>query len=167
MVWINEFNDVILLLWSYMFIYNLALFVIFITLLQLTNNKVNTLYTLSDLGSTNTLTKILVVSLFSMAGVPPFWGFFSKVFIFLLLFNSNFFVFFSFFFILLLTGLYFYIQNIRFLNPTSSPTAVITSELNSRQVPLFYYMTYTCVFFLVTGFFFTEDLFLVLSWTLV
>jgi len=167
MVWLNEFNDVILLLWSYMFIYNLALFVIFTTLFQLTSNKVSTLYALSDLGATGTFTKILVASLFSMAGVPPFWGFFSKIFIFLLLFNSNFFIFFIFFFILLLTGLYFYIQNVRFLNPTSSTNVVYVSELNTRRVPVFYYLTYTGVFFLTLGFFFTEDLFLILSWTLV
>lgn len=167
MIWFNEFNDVILLLWSYLFIYNLALLVIFTTLFQLTNSRVNTLYSLSDLGSTGTLTKLLVVSLFSMAGVPPFWGFFSKVFIFLLLLNSNFFIFFIFFFILLLTGLYFYIQNVRFLNPTSAPRSISTIELNVRRVPAFYYLTYVSSYFLIVGFFFTEDLFLLLTWILV
>ena len=167
MIWFNEFNDVILLLWSYLVIYNLALLVVFMTLFQLTNNRVNTLYALSDLGSTGTFTKLLVISLFSMAGVPPFWGFFSKVFIFLLLLNSNFFIFFSFFFILLLTGLYFYIQNIRFLNPTSAAQSVSTVELNVRRVPSFYYLTYTSSYFLIVGFFFTEDLFLLLTWILV
>ena len=167
MIWFNEFNDVILLLWSYLFIYNMALLVIFTTLFQLTNNRTNSLYALSDLGATGTFTKLLVIALFSMAGVPPFWGFFSKVFVFLLLLNSNFFIFFTFFFILLLTGLYFYIQNIRFLNPTSVPKSVSTIELNVRRVPSFYYLTYTSSYFLIVGFFFTEDLLLLLTWVLV
>ena len=167
MIWFNEFNDVILLLWSYLFIYNMALLVIFTTLFQLTNNRTNSLYALSDLGAPGTFTKLLVIALFSMAGVPPFWGFFSKVFVFLLLLNSNFFIFFTFFFILLLTGLYFYIQNIRFLNPTSVPKSVSTIELNVRRVPSFYYLTYTSSYFLIVGFFFTEDLLLLLTWVLV
>lgn len=157
----------ILLLWSYMFIYNLSLLIVFLTLFQLTNFRTNTLFTLSDLGATNTLTKLLVIALFSMAGVPPFWGFFSKVFIFLLLLNSHFFIFFSFFFILLLTGLYFYIQNIRFLNSTAAPLSVSTIELNIRRTPLYFYITYITSYFLIVGFLFTEDLFLILSWILI
>ena len=72
MLYLNEFNDVILLLWSYMFIYNLSLFVVFSIILQTSNFKIKTLFTLTDLGSTSTFTKILTVALFSMAGVPPF-----------------------------------------------------------------------------------------------
>ena len=166
MIWLKEFNDVLLLLWSYMFIYNVSLFIIFSTILQLLSSKIKTLYAFSDLGATNTFTKILIVALFSMAGVPPFWGFFSKIFIFLLLFNSNLFIFYSFFFVLLFTGLYFYVQNIRFLNQTSSADSIFISELNLRRVPLFFYLTFIGVFFIIFGFFYTEDLFLIINWIL-
>ena len=166
MLWLKEFNDVLLLLWSYMFIYNVSLFVVFSTILQLLSSKVKTLYAFSDLGSTNTFTKILVVALFSMAGVPPFWGFFSKIFIFLLLFNSNFYLFYSFFFVLLFTGLYFYVQNIRFLNQTSSANSIFISESNLRRIPLFFYLTFVGVFLIIFGLFYTEDLFLLINWVL-
>lgn len=155
-----------MLLWSYMFIYNFALFALFTTFLQISNFNLKTLYSLSDLGATSTFTKVLMIALFSMAGVPPFWGFFSKIFIFLLLLNSNFGLFFGLFFILLFTGLYFYIQNIRFLNPTSGSHFIYDSELGIRQLPLYYYLTYPVLFILVFGCFFTEDLFLVLLWIL-
>jgi len=55
----------------------------------------------------------VVVALLSMAGVPPFSGFFSKLAIFVLLLNSSIFFLFPLLFILLFTGLYFYLQNLR------------------------------------------------------
>ena len=146
-----------------MLIYNISIFLFFTTLFQFISFNTKTLYSLSDLGNTNVFTKILLIVLFSMAGVPPFLGFFSKIFLFLLLFNSNFFILFVFFFTLLFTGLYFYIQNIRFLNSTNSSTFYFPSELNLRITPLFFYVSYPLLFFLLFGFFFTDDLFLLIS----
>jgi NADH:ubiquinone oxidoreductase subunit 2 (subunit N) len=104
--------------------------------------------------------------LFSMAGVPPFWGFFSKIFLFTLLANSNFFILFPFFFILLFIGLYFYIQNIRFLNSTAGANFTPIVELNARNVPMYYYLTFTLLFFLTFGVYFTEDLLILTQWIL-
>ena len=108
----------------------------------------------------------VIISLFSMAGVPPFWGFFSKIFLFTLLANSNFFILFPFFFILLFIGLYFYIQNIRFLNSTSGANFTPIVELNARNVPMYYYLTFTLLFFLTFGVYFTEDLLILTQWIL-
>jgi len=141
-----------------MLIYNLSLFLIFATLFQFVNTDVKTMYSLNDLGANNFYSKVLIISLFSMAGVPPFWGFFSKIFIFTLLCNSNFFILFSFFFTLLFLGLYFYIQNIRFLNASNGSNFTPIVEHNLRNVPVYYYMTLTVLFFLTFGFMFTEDL---------
>jgi NADH:ubiquinone oxidoreductase subunit 2 (subunit N) len=102
-----------------------------------------------------------------MAGVPPFWGFFSKLFIFTLLCNSNFFTLFPLFFLILFIGLYFYIQNIRFLNSTSHTNLAVIIELNVRTIPLYYYVTLTVLFFLIFGFTFTEDLLLIILWILI
>jgi NADH:ubiquinone oxidoreductase subunit 2 (subunit N) len=101
-----------------------------------------------------------------MAGVPPFWGFFSKLFIFTLLCNSNFFVLFPIFFLILFIGLYFYIQNIRFLNSTALSDFKPIVELNVRNVPMYYYTTLTLLFFLLFGFIFTEDLILLTNWVI-
>ena len=163
-IWLNEFSNVALLLWSYTFIYNLALLVVFATIFQVINFNLKTVYALSNFGATNVFTKLLVLSLFSMAGVPPFLGFFSKLFILLLLFNSNFFLLFSFFFILFFTGLYFYMQNIRFLNTTASASFSYPSNQNLRLSTLYFILTYPTAFFLVFGFFYIEDLFLLISW---
>lgn len=165
-MWLNETKNTLLLLWSYTFIYNLSLLILFSTLFQLTNNNFKTLYSLTGLGSTNVFTKALLVSLFSMAGVPPFLGFFSKLFVLLLLFNSTFFLLFPFFFILLFAGLYFYTQNIRFLNSTSQAQTQYVINLNLRLLPFYFYILYPTIFFLTFGFFFTEDLFLFFSWIL-
>jgi NADH:ubiquinone oxidoreductase subunit 2 (subunit N) len=98
-----------------------------------------------------------------MAGVPPFCGFFAKVFLFTLLANAHFFVLFPFFFLILFIGLYFYIQNIRFLNSRAGADFHPIIELNLRNSPLYYYLTFTILFFLIFGFIFTEDIILIMS----
>ena len=149
-----------------MFIYNLSLYTVFFTMLQYFNRNYKTLYSFTELGSSNFFSKILIIALFSMAGVPPFLGFFSKVFIFTLLCNSNFFLFFPFFFILLFIGLYFYIQNIRFLNSTSTSDFTPIVELNVRSNPLYYSIILFFTYLTVFGFFYTEDLILSVFWVL-
>ena len=84
-----------------MFIYNISLFLLFATFFQFLNYGSQTLYSFSNLGSTNILTKIFIIVFFSMAGVPPFLGFFAKMIIFVILTTSNFFFLFFFFFTIL------------------------------------------------------------------
>jgi len=147
-----------------MLIYNMSLFLIFYTLFQFISFDYKTLYSFSDLGSNNFFTKVLIIALFSMAGVPPFWGFFSKLFIFTLLCNSNFFILFPIFFLILFIGLYFYIQNIRFLNATSGSDFQPVIEQNLRNTPIYFYLTFVFLFLLLFGFIFTEDLLIIVSW---
>jgi len=45
---------------------------IFYTLFQFISFDYKTLHSFSDLGANNFFTKVLIVALFSMAGVPPF-----------------------------------------------------------------------------------------------
>ena len=147
-----------------MFIYNISLFILFYTLFQFVSFDLKTLQSFSDLGSNNFFTKVLIIALFSMAGVPPFWGFFSKLFIFSLLCTSNFFILFPFFFLILFIGLYFYIQNIRFLNTTIGSSFQPVIEQNLRNTPIYFYTTMVILFFLIFGFIFTEDLLIIMSW---
>ena len=65
------------------------------------------MYSFTDLKFNYYFSTVLAIVLFSMAGVPPFLGFFSKLLILILLINSNFFLFYLFFFGLLFFGLYF------------------------------------------------------------
>jgi NADH:ubiquinone oxidoreductase subunit 2 (subunit N) len=99
-----------------------------------------------------------------MAGVPPFIGFFSKLFILNILVNSNFFIFYFFLFVLLLTGLYFYMQNLRFLH-TSNHGFNDKHFLFIERTPLafFYFAIFTSLV-LVFGFIYVDDLLLAFSW---
>lgn len=149
-----------------MFIYNISLFLIFSTLFQFINVDYKTLTSLNMLGTHNFYSKVLILAVFSMAGVPPFWGFFAKTFLFILLCSSTFFILFPSFFLLLFVGLYFYIQNIRFLNSTSGSHFQPIIELNTRNVLLYYYSTIIWIFFILFGFMFTDDLLILCSWIL-
>lgn len=158
--------NTVTLLWSYMAIYNLALYLIFFTLLQFVMIETKTLYSFSALGATTFFNKALTISLFSMAGVPPFLGFFAKLFLFVLLCGSNFLTLFPSFFLILFISLYFYIQNIRFLNSTGPSNFQPSYEFNVRNVPLYYVITLTGLFLLTFGFMYTEDLLAFTRWLL-
>lgn len=149
-----------------MFVYNLALYLIFFSLFQLISFNFKTLHSFKNLDN-NFINKVITISILSMAGVPPFVGFFSKVFLFILLVDSNFFVFFSFFFVLVFTGLYFYIQNIRLLNGTGESNFPAQHSVNMRVSPSYYTTALTLSFFLVFGFVFIEDIFIFFYWLLI
>lgn len=116
------------------------------------NTNIKTLHSLSSVGSGAFFSNALAIALFSMAGVPPFWGFFTKVFVFDLLADTYFFIFYPITFTLLFVGLYFYIQNIRFLYGARRSDFVPTIEFGTRSVPLYYYTTMFFLALLVFGF---------------
>jgi NADH:ubiquinone oxidoreductase subunit 2 (subunit N) len=104
------------------------------------------------------------ILLFSMAGVPPFIGFFSKIFIMVLVLNNFYFVFYFIFFILLFLGLYFYMQNIRFLHSTNYRASYTPFLLNERLVVSMLYVTITILFMIVFGSIYTDDFILLFTW---
>jgi len=55
-----------------MLIYNVSLVLMFSTLFQFVNIDYKTLNSFSMLGTNNFYNKVLVLAIFSMAGVPPF-----------------------------------------------------------------------------------------------
>jgi NADH-ubiquinone oxidoreductase chain 2 len=122
-----------------------------------------TLYSLTDLKFNFYFVICLTIVLFSIAGVPPFIGFFSKILILISLINSNFFFFYIFFFGLLFFGLYFYLQNIRFLYSTGIGKINYSFIFNLRIASIYYYISFFILFFLIFGFFFIEDLILLIS----
>lgn len=167
MTFASDVYEILIVLWVYMFIYNISLFTLFFTLFQLTNLETKTLFSFADLGSSNLFTKILSLTMLSMAGVPPLWGFFTKILIFVVLANSNFFFLFVPFFTVLMVSLYFYMQNLRFLNSTHLTDFVTISDLQVRITPSYYVFIFASLFFIIFGSFFTEDLFLLFYWLLV
>jgi NADH:ubiquinone oxidoreductase subunit 2 (subunit N) len=164
MILFNNYIDTLVILFIYMFIYNLSLIIIFWTLHQFISFNFKTLYSFTDLKFNYYFSTVLAIVLFSMAGVPPFLGFFSKLLILILLINSNFFLFYIFFFGLLFFGLYFYLQNIRFLYSTGVGKLNYSSVGFLRSSSLYYNFTLFFIFFLVFGFAFMDDLVLYFYW---
>lgn len=158
---------VILTIIVYMVIYNVSLGLLFSTLFQFNLSNFKTLYSFSNLTTLHHTAKILTVTLFSMAGVPPLLGFFSKVLVFILLADSSYFIIFFLFFPLVFFGLYFYVQNIRFLNRSKPSTTPNTYFLEVRSSLMYYNVTTPTLFLLTLGMFYTEDLFLIVSWIII
>lgn len=166
MLYLDNSFDTLVILFTYMFIYNLSLLLVFWTLQQFVSFGLKTLYSFSDLKFNFYFVVSLTVTLLSMAGVPPFLGFFSKIFILLALLNSNFSIFYVFFFCLLFLGLYFYVQNIRFLHSANYGKISYSFSSNIRISSLYFYSTYTILFLLVFGFVYIDDVLLYFYWML-
>jgi NADH:ubiquinone oxidoreductase subunit 2 (subunit N) len=166
MLFINNSLDTLVILFIYMFIYNLSLIIIFWTLFQFISFNFKTIYSFSDLKFNFYFVTAISITLFSIAGVPPFLGFFSKLLILISLLNSGFFFFYIFFFGLLFFGLYFYLQNIRFLYSTGFAKMNYSHNSNLRISSLYFYLTFFFIFFLIFGFSFMDDLILFFYWLL-
>ena len=151
-------------LYLYLVIYNFSLIIFGWTLLLVIVTKLQTLQSLSNFSYNSFNLLILTVILFSIAGVPPFIGFFLKLFIMILLLNNNFFIFYFLFFILLFLGLYFYTQNIRFLH-TSKLGYSSSPYLINEKISISYIFSSVLVLLLVIlGFNYIDDLLFILVW---
>lgn len=160
----NNFFESLVNLFFYVLIYNLSLIVLFWTLNQSVNSNLKTLHSFGDLRYNLFSLFTLTILLLSMAGVPPFLGFLSKLLILISLINVNFFFFYIFFFTLLFFGLYFYIQNIRFLYSSSAKTLNYSFTVFARVQLSYIYFTYFFLILLILGFSFFEDLFFCTLW---
>lgn len=159
--------QIIIFVFTYLLIYNFTSFIFFTTFLQFVNTHFITLLSLNLLTQGNFLTKVLSLSLMSLAGVPPLLGFFSKIFVVILISTSNMWILFPPFFTLLFTGLYFYIQNIRFLHSTTTSNLPLAIELSLRVSLVYIYVSTLASFILIFGFSFVDDLILLSTWALV
>lgn len=144
-------------------VYNFALTLFFVSLTQIFTGYLTTTFYLYNFPQGSFLSKIVMVALLSMAGVPPFIGFFSKVSIFAILVNSSLFLLFPVFFILLFTGLYFYLQNLRLLLTSTNQLDAkffYVTELQTRFATQIFLLGYFLLIILLFGIVFIEDLLL-------
>ena len=167
MLFYNHFHDSNVLLFTYMFIYNTSLITLFWTLFSVVTTKFKTLHSFSGFSFNSFYLTLTTILLFSMAGVPPFIGFFSKLFILTLITNNSFTLLYAIFFVVLFIGLYFYIQNIRFLHSTNSGELNYTYLTNNeRLVPVFYYSALLVLTLVIFGAIYIEDVLLLFTWIL-
>lgn len=164
MTFFNTSLDSLVILFTYMLIYNISLISIFWTLHQFVSANFKTIYSFSDLKFNFYFVSSITIVLFSIAGVPPFVGFFSKLLILIVLSNSSFAFFYVFFFGLLFFGLYFYLQNIRFLYSTGIGKMSYSHLNNLRITSLYINFTIVISLFLIFGFLFMDDLILYFYW---
>lgn len=166
MLLINNVIDTNIYLFTYMFIYNLSLISFFWTLFSFINIKLKTLYTFSEFTQNSFFVLNISILLFSMAGVPPFIGFFSKLFVMVLVINNYYFFLYFIFFLLLFLGLYFYMQNIRFLHSTNYKNYYTPSLHNERATLLMFYFIITLLITIVFGLVYIDDFILFFTWLL-
>lgn len=132
-------------------------------MLSIVNTKLKTLYSFNNMSFNSFNLLVFTILLFSMAGVPPFIGFFSKLFILSLLTNNSFFILYFLFFVILFFGLYFYVQNIKFLYSTKLGE-LNYSYLKNEIVVLNYYYFVICILTVTCfGLFFIDDFILLFS----
>lgn len=106
------------------------------------------------------------IFLFSLAGVPPFIGFFNKLYLINIIVNNNFYLLYTFLFIILLVGLYFYMQNLRFLHSTNYNDLIKPFIINDRSILTMYYYLVLQLFIVVNGVFLLDEFIPFLTWIL-
>ena len=148
----------------YFYIYNITLVVMFWLILTIISKQFLTLQSFNNFSFNSYYLFTLTILLFSMAGVPPFLGFFSKLLVFVNNVNNDFFLLYSLLFIILFVGLYFYIQNIRFLHSTNYATMNYTYLGNERVLLVFTYFTIWVISFLILGSIAINDIDLFFQW---
>lgn len=166
MVFSNVYLFTLPIIFFYMFVYNLTFLGLFWVFVVFYNTTFKTLYSFNTFSFDSPFLLSLTIFLFSLAGVPPFIGFFSKVYLLNILVTNGFFTLYSLFVILLMLGLYFYVQNIRYLHTTNQQSNLKPYLVNTRKsVALSYYLI-LWTFILLNGILFVEDFLLYFFWLL-
>jgi len=166
LVFSNLLTNIIPVIFLYMLVYNLTLIGFFWILMSFHNSSFKTLFSFNTFSFNSSYLLFLTIFLFSLAGVPPFIGFFSKVYLLNLLVEQSFSFLFCLFIVLLIFGLYFYVQNLRFLHSTNVKSLNKTYMTNERYSFVMFYYLITLSFMLINGVFIVEDLLLYFIWLL-
>ncbi len=153
-------------MFTYLSVYNFTLAFLFWVMLSVLTLKLKTLYAFNNFSFSSYNLFLITVILFSISGVPPFAGFFTKLLVFILNIANSFFLFYTLFFIIVFLSLYFYIQNIRFLHSTNYQTNQVPYVGNERMILSFYYLSILLLIVLISGFIIFDELSLIFLWIL-
>lgn len=92
-------------------------------------------------------------------------GFFSKLFLLNILINKNFYYLYFLLFVIILLGLYFYVQNIRFLHSSNLKNTNKIYWHGSEKVQfMFSYFALISAFIISNGVVYLDDLLLIFTW---
>ena len=123
--------------------------------------KLKTLYAFNNFSFSSYNIFLITIILFSVSGVPPFAGFFTKLLVFILNIANSFFLFYTLFFVIVFLSLYFYIQNIRFLHSTNYQTVQVPYLVNERIILSFYYLSILLLISLISSFILFDEISLI------
>nr|QPL15913.1 NADH dehydrogenase subunit 2b [Strombidium sp.] len=165
MLFYNLIFDTTIYLTLYLFIYNSLIIIIFWTFFNTLILSYKTLNNFALFLVHPFYVFLFTIILLSAAGVPPLLGFFSKLFVLQIILNSKFFLIFILFFFNLLLGLYFYIQNLKYLHSNqfsfNKTQTLISGERNNIY---FIYISIIIVLLNLLSFNYIDDMFLLISW---
>lgn len=153
-------------MFTYLSVYNFTLAFLFWVMLSVLTLKLKTLYAFNNFSFSSYNILLITVILFSVSGVPPFAGFFTKLLVFILNIANSFFLFYTLFFVIVFLSLYFYIQNIRFLHSTNYQTNQVPYVGNERLILVFFYLSIPLLIILISGFILFDEISLIFLWIL-
>ena len=153
-------------MFTYLSVYNFTLAFLFWVMLSVLTLKLKTLYAFNNFSFSSYNIFLITVILFSVSGVPPFAGFFTKLLVFILNIANSFFLFYTLFFVIVFLSLYFYIQNIRFLHSTNYQTNPVPYVGNERLILTFFFLSILLLIILVSGFILFDEISLIFLWIL-
>jgi len=153
-------------MYTYLSVYNFTLAFLFWVILSVLTLKLKTLYAFNNFSFSSYNIFLITIILFSVSGVPPFAGFFTKLLVFILNIANSFFLFYTLFFVIVFLSLYFYIQNIRFLHSTNYQTVQVPYLVNERIILSFYYLSILLLISLISSFILFDEVSLIFLWIL-
>lgn len=150
----------------YVISYNMTILSFFLLIIVSIGDQIKYNFALNSI-SNNIFNKIWIsLILLSLAGLPPFIGFTSKILLISLIINFKSFLIFFFLFLFIILFLFFYIQNLK----------IIFSNSNSFQINNNFFMLNNnfnfinfinfISFLLIFNFFFIDDIFLIINFSL-
>ncbi len=147
-----------------MIIYNITLLGLFWMMTSILNLRFKSLYSFNMFSFDSFYLFFFTIFLFSLAGVPPFMGFFNKLYLINIITNNSFYILYTFLFIILLVGLYFYMQNLRFLHSTNYNDNMKPFLNNDKTIFALYYYLILQSFMLINGVFFLDEFIPFVTW---
>jgi NADH-quinone oxidoreductase subunit N len=148
---------------SYYIVYNVAVFSCFLIICRAMNGNFRTLSELKCIASSGFLSFSFAVVLLSMAGVPPFLGFFVKVLIIKNLLANGLGFFFLVFLAIVFVALFFYVQNLRFVLTPTPANLVDAGNFEEKSTIAQTILIVTINIFLIAGALCLNDLFIVVG----
>lgn len=154
--------DLNVLLYTYLSTYNFVMLLFMWILTTRITTDIKTIYSFSKVSFDSFSTFSITVLLLSVAGVPPFIGFFTKLFLLILVTNSYLSFLYLPLFLVFFTALYFYVQNIKFIHQSDKKSNTKTSLVKSHVAQI--NVVVVSIFVVVFGVYFMDDILNYMSW---